>query len=70
MLNSSQSKLELVVWWVMELTEPLKLGYASAAATSLGKILSVVVARCSYAIYLAKKSKTWSHNTDLVTFTQ
>ena len=44
----------------------LKLGLSSQSATSLCKTLSVVVARCSYAICLAQDSLTWSHNTDLV----
>jgi hypothetical protein len=44
----------------------VKLGFTSQNATTLCKALSVVVARCSYAIYLAHTNQSWSHNTDLV----
>jgi len=44
----------------------VKLGLSSSVSSSLCKTLSIVVARCSYAIYLAHSSLTWSHNTDLV----
>ena len=43
-----------------------KLGFPPQSATTLCRTLSVVVARCSYAICLAQDSKAWSHNTDLV----
>ena len=44
----------------------MKLGLPSAEANALCKTLSAVVARCSYAVYLAHNSLVWSHNTDLV----
>jgi hypothetical protein len=44
----------------------VKLGLPSQTATSLCQTLSIVVARCSYAICLAQDSAAWSHNTDLV----
>ena len=40
------------------------LGFSCRQAKTLCKSLSEIVARCSYAIYLA--STTWSHNNDLV----
>ena len=43
-----------------------KLGLPPQTTTSLCKTLSVVVARCSYAICLAQDSTAWSHNKDLV----
>jgi len=42
------------------------IGLSAREATALCRELSVVVARCSYAIYLAHKSEVWSHNSDLV----
>jgi zinc-binding in reverse transcriptase len=44
----------------------VKLGFTSQGATTLCKTLSVVVARCSYAVYLAHTNQSWSHSTDLV----
>jgi hypothetical protein len=44
----------------------VKLGLPSQTATSLCKTLSVVVARCSYALCLAQDSVAWSHNKDLI----
>ena len=44
----------------------LKLGFSLQGARNLTKTLSTVVARCSYAVYLAHKSHAWSHNSDLV----
>ena len=44
----------------------VKLGFPSREATTLCRLLSTVVARCSYAIYLAHNSQLWSHNSDLV----
>jgi hypothetical protein len=35
-------------------------------AKTLCKSLSEIVARCSYAIYLAHSSTVWTHNSDLV----
>ena len=43
-----------------------KLGFLASQANTLCKTLSTVVARCSYAVYLAHNSQAWSHNTDLV----
>jgi len=45
------------------------LGLSSRQANALCKRLSVVVARCSYAIYLAHNSKEWPHNNNLVELT-
>ena len=42
------------------------LGFSSRQAKSLCKSLSEIVARCSYAIYLAHSSTMWPHNNDLV----
>jgi hypothetical protein len=42
------------------------LGFSSGEAKSLCKILSRVVARCSYAIYLAHHNLAWSHGSDLI----
>jgi hypothetical protein len=42
------------------------LGFSSHQAKSLCKTLSRVVARCSYAIYLAHNNLAWSHSEDLV----
>ena len=44
----------------------VKIGFPSREANVLCKTLSSVVARCSYAIYLAHNSQEWSHNSDLV----
>ena len=44
----------------------IKLGFPPQTATSLCKTLSIIVARCSYAICLAQDSKEWSHNMDLI----
>jgi hypothetical protein len=44
----------------------VRLGFLASEANSLCKTLSTVVARCSYAIYLAHNSRVWSHNADLV----
>ena len=44
----------------------LKLGFSLQGARNLTKTLSTVVARCSYAVYLAHKSHAWTHNLDLV----
>ena len=45
------------------------LGLSSRQANALCKRLSVVVARCSYAIYLAHNSKEWPHNNNLIELT-
>ena len=42
------------------------LGLSSRQANALCKQLSEIVARCSYAIYLAHNSPTWPHNDNLV----
>ena len=42
------------------------LGFSSRQAKSLCESLSAIVARCSYAIYLAHSSTIWPHNNDLV----
>ena len=42
------------------------LGLSSHQTKTLVKGLSEVVARCSYAIYLAHSSPVWTHNDDLV----
>ena len=42
------------------------LGFSSSQARSLCKTLSRVAARCSYAIYLAHSSLSWSHGNDLI----
>jgi len=42
------------------------LGFSCRQAKSLCKSLSEIVARCSYAIYLANLSTMWPHNNDLV----
>ena len=42
------------------------LGLSTPQAKTLVKILSEVVVRCSYAIYLAHNSPVWPHNSDLV----
>ena len=44
----------------------VKLGFSFQAARRLCNTLSTVVARCSYAIYLAHNSQAWSHNSDLI----
>ena len=44
----------------------VKLGFPPNVATQLCKSLSIVVARCSYGVYLAHKSQVWGHNTDLL----
>jgi hypothetical protein len=44
----------------------MRLGFSSPSARSLCKSLSEIVARCSYAIYLAQSSPAWPHNNDLV----
>ena len=44
----------------------VKIGFPASEANMLCKTLSVIVARCSYAIYLAHNNQAWSHNTDLV----
>ena len=44
----------------------VSLGLPPQTATTLCKTLSVVVARCSYAICLAQNNKEWSHNIDLI----
>ena len=44
----------------------VKLGFTSQAAIALCKTLSEVVARCSYAVYLAHTHQSWSHNIDFV----
>jgi len=43
-----------------------KIGLTSHAANALCKSLSWVVAKCSYAIYLAHKNPAWSHNCSLL----
>jgi hypothetical protein len=43
-----------------------KIGFPPAQAARLCKTLSCVVARCSYAVYLAHKNLAWSHGGDLV----
>jgi hypothetical protein len=42
------------------------LGFTKSKAKEICKDLSSVVARCSYAIYLAHNSPVWPHNEDLV----
>ena len=42
------------------------LGLTSRQANALCKSVSEIVARCSYAIYLAHATKEWHHNNDLV----
>jgi len=42
------------------------LGLSTSQAKALVKILSEVVVRCSYAVYLAHNSPVWTHNSDLV----
>ena len=42
------------------------LGFSCRQAKSLCKSLSEIVARCSYAIYLAHSSTMWPHSNDLV----
>ena len=42
------------------------LGFSVSSANQLCKSLSDIVARCSYAIYLAHSSTVWPHNDDLV----
>jgi len=44
----------------------VKLGLPPQTATMLCKTLSIIVARCSYAICLAQDSREWSHNKDLI----
>ena len=44
----------------------VKLGFLAYEANALCKTLSTVVARCSYAVYLAHSSQSWLHNNDLV----
>jgi hypothetical protein len=44
----------------------VQLGLPSSQAGKLCKKLSVVVARCSYAIYLAHNNLSWSHGKDLI----
>ena len=44
----------------------LTLGCTSPEAKRLCKSLSEIVARCSYAIYLAHSTVVWPHNKDLV----
>ena len=44
----------------------LTLGLTSAKTRRLCKSLSEVVARCSYAIYLAHSTAVWPHNKDFV----
>ena len=48
----------------------VKLGFLASEANALCKILSTIVARCSYAVYLAHNSQTWTHNTDLVLYSR
>ena len=43
-----------------------KIGFSSRQAKNLCKSLTEIVARCSYAIYLAHASNAWPHNNDLV----
>jgi len=43
-----------------------KLGFTSRTANALCNSLSWVVARCSYAIYLAHKNLSWSHSCSLL----
>jgi hypothetical protein len=42
------------------------IGFLPSESSALCKTLSAVVARCSYAIYLAHTNSQWTHNTDLV----
>ena len=42
------------------------LGFPPARANGLCKSVSVISARCSYAIYLGHSSSMWPHNNDLV----
>jgi hypothetical protein len=44
----------------------VRLGFTSSQAKVLCKKLSLVVVRCSYAIYQAHNNLYWSHNHDLV----
>ena len=44
----------------------IDLGFTSTQARKLCKKLSLVVARCSYAIYQAHNNLAWSHNNDLI----
>ena len=44
----------------------LTIGLTHREAKSLCKSLSEIVARCSYATYLAHSSVVWPHNKDLV----
>ena len=44
----------------------VRLGFTSRQAKELCRKLSSVVARCSYAIYLAHANLAWSHGSDLV----
>jgi len=44
-----------------------KVGFTNQLATRVCKTLSVVVARCSYAIYLAHSSHNWDRERELIT---
>ena len=44
----------------------VRLGFTSSQAKVLCKRLSLVVVRCSYAVYQAHNNLYWSHNTDLI----
>ena len=44
----------------------INLGFSPSGSRSLCKRLSTVVARCSYAIYLAHKDVVWHHKSDLI----
>lgn len=46
-----------------------KLGYGQRKTSSLCKAVSVVSARCSYAIYLMRNSEAWDRGRELVTIT-
>jgi len=36
-----------------------KLGFSHSASTKICKSVSLIAAKCSYAIYLASKSRSW-----------
>ncbi len=44
----------------------VRLGFTSSQANALCKKLSLVVVRCSYAIYQAHNNLSWSHGSDLI----
>jgi hypothetical protein len=43
-----------------------KIGFKASEAKALCRRLSLVVARCSYAVYLAHNNLAWSHGKDLL----